>query len=234
MTDQSRPRYEDLTFSAQDDRALSLANLVAEVAQNPSARILDLGCGTGGILAAIADVMPQAHLSGIDISHPNTARAAARLPKAIIVTADYMVASSGTYDIIVTDSVLQFIHCDHDALAARLAEDLAPGGALVFTLPIACRYNQALTFLRRILGALRCAALDRVIFALARMVHGGDYPANLLAERVDYAYILPQRHLSPPFSDALTRHGLIEERRIAQPHRSPAQLIHTLAVFRKT
>src|SRR5262249_35411450 len=161
-------------------------------------RVLDLGCGTGGLLFRLASVLPTATCVGIDISPANIAAAdaakqsrsdAARLSFQLV---DYLGWETEPFDVIATDSVLQLIPCDTGALVEKLARDLKSGGVLVNAMPYACAYNSAFAAARKALRAIRTPMTDAVILSVGRMLHREMNDA-LLRERVHYMYLPPLR-----------------------------------------
>ncbi len=127
----SLPEYYrgNVTWVGSLDRRLStMARLVAEGAP---ARVLDVGCGAGVLLEAVATLVPDAALVGVDAVAPPerarwggvTADIAARLPFA-----------EGSFDVVVAGEVIE--HVPHpDLLLAELRRVLAPHGRLVLSTP---------------------------------------------------------------------------------------------------
>lgn len=74
----------DLTYQPVTDAIVTAADLVADC------RVLDIGCGTGTLLAAAGGVGASA--VGVDISPPMVEAAAARVPTAVVRVADAQAA----------------------------------------------------------------------------------------------------------------------------------------------
>jgi trans-aconitate methyltransferase len=229
------------TFTVPPDRR---GRLVAVVLQRVDAskpwRVLDLGCGTGLNLFALAEALPYATLTGVDISAPSIARAEAarrRHPAAARMTfasADYLTFEGSPYDLIVSETVLHTIPVPTDTLFGKIGRDVAPGGLLIYTMPTAGLGNRLLAGLRRLLRAGRGGAMDAVVLAVARMLHGRQYDDALLQERIPYMYLIPDRYDTPSLHRHLRAHHRLEV--IATepvPRASPAQLAHRLVVARK-
>jgi ubiquinone/menaquinone biosynthesis C-methylase UbiE len=97
----------------------------------PGARVLDAGCGTGHMLAAIAAEMPNLQLTGMDISPGMLGRARAAVPGAAISEGDieHMAPPGGAYDVVLSLNVLHHLNEPARHLQA-LAAACAPGGTV--------------------------------------------------------------------------------------------------------
>lgn len=127
----SLPDYyrENVTWVGSLDRRLSaMARLVA---QGRPRRVVDVGCGEGVLLRAVAGLLPEALLVGVDAVPPpsqspwqgTTADIAAWLPFA-----------DGSVDVVVAGEVIE--HVPHpDRLLAEVRRVLVPGGRLVLSTP---------------------------------------------------------------------------------------------------
>jgi SAM-dependent methyltransferase len=205
-----------------------------------TARLLDLGCGTGGQVLLLAEMLPRARVVGIDVSAASieAARAARAVHPAAerieLAVADYMAFAGGPFDVVVSDTVLYAIPVDTASLFAKLARDLVEGGLLVYTMPVASWYNRALGVVRRLARALRGRALDAIVLAAARALHGREWDEALLRERIPYMYVVPFRWDSAALHARMAeRWGLPVVATEAVPHASPAQLQHCLVVARR-
>lgn len=104
-----------------------------------SVSVLDYGCGTGIISAAIAD---RGHVvKGVDasIGMIENARTLSEgvLPEKLsfsVINPDDLQLGVALYDVIVCSSVLEYVD-DDVALLDKFATALKPGGRLVFTVP---------------------------------------------------------------------------------------------------
>ena len=241
MTPTNPALLAGLTFTAPPERR---GQIVAVVLQRIDAarpcRVLDLGCGTGLNALALAEALPRATVTGVDLSASSVAQAeaarrghpaAARLT---FVAADYLAFAGGPFDVIVSETVLHTIPAPTDTLFDKIARDLAPGGLLVYTMPTEGAANTALTLLRRALGRVRGRMTDRFLLALARALHGRAYDDALLRERIPYMYLVPSR------LDGSRLHARLQARWGFQilatepvPRASLAQLTHRLVVARR-
>ena len=112
----------------------SVQRTLAHVNLQPGDRLLDVGCGTGELLAAIASQDSGAALMGLDPSPAMLAVARAKVPGATFIegTAESIPAESSSVDWLVTTSAFHYVQ---DPLAARreFRRVLRSGGRLVLT-----------------------------------------------------------------------------------------------------
>jgi trans-aconitate 2-methyltransferase len=96
--------------------------------------VLDAGCGTGRVTAALVERLPRGRVIAVDGSPAMVAEARRRLPDAVAVReADLLelkLALGERVDAIVSTATFHWIG-DHDRLFARLRDALVPGGRLV-------------------------------------------------------------------------------------------------------
>ena len=120
---------------------LGLLEEIEPAVEAGAARILDVGCGTGALAAAIVSRWPGVSVTGVDVSPgmlavaerelgdlPEAARDRVRLARA---AADRLPYEDGAFDIAVSSFVLPLVPSRHRALreARRV---LAPAGTLAF------------------------------------------------------------------------------------------------------
>jgi len=216
--------------------------VVKHVRRDHAIRLLDVGCGTGSLVFLLARALPDATLTGIDVSAPNISaadahRASLDAPTASRVRfeqADYMTRRAAPVEAVTSDGVLHLIPGDTRALFAKLAADVLPGGVLVVCMPYDCAYNYAFAMLRRLLRLLRSRALDAVILKIGRLLHGAEMSDDGLRERVPYMYIPPSRLAGRRLRDTIAPSvGLRLVTTYAMPSASLSQLKHQVLVFQK-
>ncbi|MBK9516455.1 MAG: methyltransferase domain-containing protein [Anaeromyxobacter sp.] len=154
-------------------RAQALA-LAARAA--PSARrVLDVGCGTGRLLADLAAARPGALLTGVDLAPGMCAAARAAAPGAALASADAeaLPLRDAAFDLVLSTSTFQWLPRLEPALR-ECARVLRPGGRLVLAL-----------FAERTLGELtaswRAAAAGRAPDRTHRFFTRGEVGAALAA-----------------------------------------------------
>ena len=139
-----RDSYDRLPYETRARRKThpdTLATLATVFGLTPppvaAARVLELGCGTGENLLAIACALPRSTCVGVDFSAPQIAEAEARAGAAGIENARFICSdfneleSSEPYDYVIAHGLLSWIPPDrHDELLALCRDALAPGGLL--------------------------------------------------------------------------------------------------------
>ena len=91
--------------------------LLALIRELGPASVLDVGCGSGGNLAAIAQVMPNSVLSGVDVSPEALALAAERVPSARFRQLDAQKDKlDERFDLVLCNQVIEHLMDDTAAL----------------------------------------------------------------------------------------------------------------------
>jgi SAM-dependent methyltransferase len=131
--------------------------------------VLDAGCGTGGLLAALARQRPDLALLGVEWSAAAAARARAKSGAAVARgRIESLPLASDSIDAAVAADVLCHAAVDPDRALAELRRVLRPGGLLVVNMPA---YQWlASTHDRRVHNARRCTASQ-----LAGLLRGAGF-----------------------------------------------------------
>lgn len=107
------------------------ASLIDTLDPRPDERILDLGCGTGELTAAIAG--RGATVTGVDSSTEMVAKAAERFPQLRFRVADghdFAVCEQGVHAVF-SNAALHWMSRDPGAVVTRVRAALRPGGRFV-------------------------------------------------------------------------------------------------------
>lgn len=162
------------------------------------ARVLEVGCGTGGELARLAGGASDA--VGLDLSAEAVGQARASRPDLRFETGDAAATrfEDGAFDLVFGAGIVH--HLDVEAFGAEVRRLLAPGGRAVFWEPLG--HNAAVNLYRRMTPAARTpderplrkadlAMLARAVGPLRTSVYGlTTIPGAVLPQgRVRTAYL---------------------------------------------
>lgn len=120
-----------------DERARPFHDLMARVGAEDPERVVDLGCGPGGLTRLLADRWPAAYVLGIDSSPEMVQRAQvyAIAGRCEFVRADIMEwRLDEPVDVVVSNATLQWVPDHLERLAGWVAA-LRPGGWLAVQVP---------------------------------------------------------------------------------------------------
>lgn len=151
MTERPRPTgvtvdLEKPSFYAEQDtathrfkRRLSYRNILRRIApilsRNPSARVLEIGTGSGYLLAALEEVAPEATLVGIEYDPRLVELAKSKVRRALVVEGNAETFElNGTFDLVVSSQVIEHLY-QPEQMIRRAWEHLAPNGWLIITTP---------------------------------------------------------------------------------------------------
>ncbi len=96
---------------------------------------LEVGCGTGFVLAGIARAMPQLAMHASEVSSSGLRYAAGRAPNAALFQMDARaIPFAGHFDVVGLFDVIEHIEEDA-AVLAQVHRALRPGGGLIVTVP---------------------------------------------------------------------------------------------------
>jgi len=137
-------------------------------AHTPGMRaVLDAGCGTGGILKAIARAFPQAALHGLDISEQACAYTRSKVGASVVVgSVDALPYADATFDALVCCDVLGY-RIDLDGALSGFHRVLRPGGVCVLNL---AAYRWMLSYHDQAVGQVRRFTRAEAVVLLRR--HG--------------------------------------------------------------
>jgi trans-aconitate 2-methyltransferase len=125
-----------LTYA--DERGRPFVELLARVAADRPATVVDLGCGPGNLTALLADRWRGARITGVDSSPEMIATARAAVPGVEFEVGDLRVwaadTTPGSVDVLVSNATLQWVP-GHLELLPDLLGTVAPGGWLAFQVP---------------------------------------------------------------------------------------------------
>ena len=100
-----------------------------------AARLLEVGCGTGGVLARLEVAFPRLSLTGAEALVPGLHVAARRLTRTALMQFDATrIPFDAEFDAIGAFDVIEHIRADERVIAA-MASALKPGGILIMTVP---------------------------------------------------------------------------------------------------
>lgn len=138
--DRERPAAIEAVLGSPFDvsRLDATVDLLATAIGSHDARILDVGCASGHLLALLAE-RGFSDVQGIDPSPSAVATAKARGGRATVGDLDSLPADLGTFDVVVVTHVLEHLGRPREALA-RLRDLVRPGGLVYAEVPDASRY----------------------------------------------------------------------------------------------
>ena len=117
------------------ERLRPAVDLLARVAVEAPATVVDLGCGAGNLAPLVAERWPAAQLIGVDSSPDMLAKARADHPRVQFVRADIGAwRPPQPVDVLYSNAALHWVD-GHERLLPALLESLSPGGVLAVQMP---------------------------------------------------------------------------------------------------
>ena len=133
-----------------DDHALvqrlaaeELADRIAALSLPDGPRVLEIGCGTGFLTAALRRRLPQAQLVVSDLSPQMVEACRARVPDAdyLVMDGEHPTVRDASFDLVVSGLALQWFE-DAPAALERLCRALRPGGWLAVSTLLSGTLNE--------------------------------------------------------------------------------------------
>jgi SAM-dependent methyltransferase len=120
--------------------------LIEAVGVKPQSRVLDVGCGPGGLATVLAEVVGQQNVSAVDPSQPFVSVCRARLPSADVrvAAAEELPFEDGSFDAAFAQLVVNFM-TDPVRGVGEMKRVVEPGGSVA-----ACTwdYREGMTMIR--------------------------------------------------------------------------------------
>jgi 2-polyprenyl-3-methyl-5-hydroxy-6-metoxy-1,4-benzoquinol methylase len=99
----------------------------------PARRVLDLGCATGALGAALKE--RGAEVVGVEVDRAHAREAERRLDRVVVADAEQIDGSLGRFDCVVAADVLEHLRDPWAVMRLVAGELLEPGGTVVVSLP---------------------------------------------------------------------------------------------------
>jgi SAM-dependent methyltransferase len=183
-------------------------------------RVLDAGCGTGGLLAVLAARRPDLDLVGLEWAQPAAERARQKSKAAVVCgSVNALPIARASFDAAIAADLLCHAAVDPRAALSELRRVLRPGGRLVVNMPayqwLLSAHDRRVHNVRRLTAPATAALLRDAGFTRvrARYWNGLLLPAmvvqrKLLARGESASDVAP----FPPWLNAVL-HGMIEAER---------------------
>ncbi len=190
---------------------------LTEALANVSGRVLDAGCGTGGLLAVLGARRPDLIRVGVEFDPVAAPRAQGKSGACVVRgSVNSLPFDASSFDSAVSADVLCHAAVDPSAALAELHRVLRPGGRLVLNLPaygwLASAHDRRVHNARRFTTGTAAALLRQAGFTVAKVRYWNGLLLPLmvvqrkLLARGEFASDVA---LFPPWVDA-TLHGMTE------------------------
>jgi 2-polyprenyl-3-methyl-5-hydroxy-6-metoxy-1,4-benzoquinol methylase len=138
------------------------ADFIAELPDDPEARILEIGCGSGETGQLAINAGKAGHYAGIDISPAAAARARTFLSEVLTGNVDHMELpwATGSFDAVILSEVLEHL-VDPWAVLKRVAAVTRPGGLVLASSPNVSHYAVLAQLFRGRFDLAESGTMDR-------------------------------------------------------------------------
>jgi ubiquinone/menaquinone biosynthesis C-methylase UbiE len=114
----------------------ALHRRIAAALTDVHGRVLDAGCGTGGLLARLREACPDLEPSGVEWSEPACRRAAAKSGAPVVRgSVNALPFADASFDAAIAADLLCHREVEPDHALAELRRVLRPGGRLIVNMP---------------------------------------------------------------------------------------------------
>jgi trans-aconitate 2-methyltransferase len=155
-------------------REAPFADLLGMVEKRPRMRVVDLGCGPGGLTRKLSDALDGADVLGFDNSAAMLEKAATQARPGLrfeLRSIEQFVDGNEHVDLIFSNAALHWI-ADHEKLVPKLLDRLRPGGQLAVQVP-SDDFNPVRATLAEVAGwRHRLHTLDIAVYANVLHAHG--------------------------------------------------------------
>jgi len=121
----------------KSERFLPFFDLTKSIIVKPDLKVIDLGCGTGEMAGALADLLPGSTVTGIDASAEMLSKAAEFKNEAVNfkqLKIEEQLDLPEKFDLIFSNAAIQWIE-NHKDLLPKIISKLNPGGQLHIQIP---------------------------------------------------------------------------------------------------
>jgi ubiquinone/menaquinone biosynthesis C-methylase UbiE len=129
-------QVEDIYWWYQVLRREVVKDVVSRFSPTQPYKLLDAGCGTGGMLHTLHETRPEWQITGLDLSSVAVEHCQQRgLPEIIRGSVDKMPFPNASFDVVVSLDVLYHKQVSQNRALSEIARVLKPGGLLILNLP---------------------------------------------------------------------------------------------------